>query len=80
MKSSSPVRNGAAPQTASPILTRIAAALGEKEDAFLEGAGSESTLREAHELLQIWDELGHAADRRKLLTFARALAPGRLPA
>lgn len=61
------------------MLKRIAEALGEREDVFLAGAASESGLHESCELLRIWDDLQHAADRRKLLAFARTLAAGRSP-
>ena len=68
-----------APRTTSPMLRRIAEALGVTEDVFLAGATSESDSDESRELLRIWKELENASDRRKLLAFARTLAAGRSP-
>jgi hypothetical protein len=59
---------------AETVLSRIAQILGEPEDAFLDGATTGSTLVETSALLRVWDRLESAADRRKLLAFARRLA------
>ena len=56
-------------------LRRIAAALGLPESAFYDTAEAGSAFDAIGELLRIWDSLEHAADRQRLLAFARTLSP-----
>ena len=62
------------------MICRIAGALGISEAALLSRTITEVEIGNTSELLRIWASLEQAADRRKLLTFARALATGRPPA
>jgi hypothetical protein len=59
---------------AEAMLRRIAQAIGEPEEAFLEGETTDGAISGATELLRVWDQLESAVDRRKLLAFARRLA------
>jgi hypothetical protein len=58
-------------------LKRIAEALGEPEDAFLDGAAPRGQIADTYEMLRLWHHLNSVADRKKVLAFARALAAGR---
>lgn len=59
------------------ILKRIARALGEPEDAFLDGAEPRPELADTYEMMRIWHDLNSMADRKKLLALARTLAAER---
>lgn len=55
-------------------LKRIAEALGEPEDAFLNGGTPRAELADSSEMLRLWHRLNSVADRKKVLAFARGLA------
>lgn len=59
------------------VIRRIAEAIGQPEAVFYDAAGCTSAIAEQAELLRIWDGLTDPADRRKVLTFAQAVASGR---
>jgi transcriptional regulator with XRE-family HTH domain len=73
----SPVEDGEDRRRSVSMLTRIAAALDVPEKAFSKDRPPETEFDNTIELLRIWHDLEHAADRRKLLAYAQALAAGR---
>lgn len=58
-------------------LRRIAEALGIPEAALLNGSATAAEIDAMTEMLRIWISLEHAADRQKILAFARTLAAAR---
>jgi hypothetical protein len=58
-------------------LKEIALLLGQPEDIFSDQEAGPNECRDAVELLQLWGGMKSAADRQKLLNFARTLAAGR---
>jgi hypothetical protein len=58
-------------------LKEIARLLGQPEDIFSNEEAGPNEGRDAFELLQLWEGMKSAADRRKLLNFARTLAASR---
>ena len=59
------------------MLRRISEALGIDKATFLNGANTEVEIDNTVEMLRIWNGLEHAADRRKILAFARAIVAAR---
>jgi hypothetical protein len=55
-------------------LKRIAEALGEPEETFLDGTASRAALADTYEMLRLWHHLNRVADRKKVLALARTLA------
>lgn len=68
---------GDAPSRNEATLRRIAQMLGIPERAFLTGAATDDEIADTAEMLRIWGALGHGVDRRKILSFARAIAAAR---
>lgn len=58
-------------------LRKIARLLGKPADAFSGQKTGPDEYSDAFELLQLWNSMKSAADRQKLLNFARTLAVGR---
>lgn len=58
-------------------IREIARLLGKPEDTFFNLKHESHECSDAFELLQLWNGMKSAADRHKLLNFARTLAAGR---
>lgn len=67
----------AASSRSAALLDQIAELLDVPKAALVKGAASEAEIDATTEMLRIWSSLENAADRRKVLAFARALAAGR---
>ena len=59
------------------MLRRIAELLDIPATAFLDGVNAGTAADDTAEIMQIWAKLEHASDRRKILSFARAIAAAR---
>lgn len=69
-------REPASPRTAA-LLERIAELLDIPKAALMKSAATEAEIDATTEMLRIWTNLEHPADRRKILALARALAAAR---
>lgn len=67
----------AAQRKSSAQLREIARLLGQPEDMFFDRGKGADEYGDAFELLQLWNGLMGAADRQKLLNFARTLVADR---
>lgn len=73
----SPVEDGEDHRRNVSVLTRVAAALKVPVRAFSDDPPTGTEFSDTIELLRLWHDLEHAADRQKLLALAQSLAAER---